>query len=136
MPTTNAKIAKQLTYRLRPDYGQAIVTLTDAVTRKRKDYWLGEYDSPESHEMYRRVLASWEGSGRRLIDVNELPKASTNSTTITELIYKYKQHLDVTYKRPSRQTIYMALRVLRQYFGSTAAVEFGCPAVSDLFASK
>ena len=62
MPTTNAKIAKQPTYRLRPDYGQAIVTLTDAVTRKRKDYWLGEYESPASYEMYRRVLAAWEGT--------------------------------------------------------------------------
>lgn len=60
-PTTNAKIAKQPTYRLRPDYGQPIVTLTDAVTRKRKDYWLGEYESPASYEMYRRVLAAWEG---------------------------------------------------------------------------
>jgi hypothetical protein len=125
VPTKKAKIAKLPSYRLRPDYGQAIVTLTDAVTRKRRDYWLGEYDSPESHEMYRRVLASWEGSGRRLIEMNDVPKASINSTTITELIYKYKQHVDVTYKRPSCQTIYMALRVLRQYFGSTAATEFG-----------
>jgi hypothetical protein len=44
-----AKLAtKQKTpkYRERVPYGQAIVTLTDAVTRQRKDYWLGEMNSP------------------------------------------------------------------------------------------
>src|SRR5436190_10907928 len=50
-----AKIAtkpKTPEYRERVPYGQAIVTLTDTVTKKRKDYWLGEFDSPASREMY------------------------------------------------------------------------------------
>ncbi len=43
-------------YRQRKDYDQAIVTLTDSVTGYRKDYWLGPYGSPESREMYHRIL--------------------------------------------------------------------------------
>ena len=35
-------------YRQRTGYDQAIVTLTDSVTRKRRDYWLGEFGSPDS----------------------------------------------------------------------------------------
>ena len=36
---------QQPTYRQRKGYDQAIVTLTDSVTRYRKDYWLGTYGS-------------------------------------------------------------------------------------------
>ena len=32
-------------YRKRSGYDQAIVTLTDADTKRRRDYWLGEYGS-------------------------------------------------------------------------------------------
>ena len=57
---------QQPSYRQRKGYDQAIVTLTDSVTRYRKDYWLGPYDSSESRELYHRVLAQWESGGRRL----------------------------------------------------------------------
>ena len=36
---------QQPSYRQRKGYDQAIVTLTDSVTRYRKDYWLGPYDA-------------------------------------------------------------------------------------------
>ncbi len=35
---------QQPSYRQRKGYDQAIVTLTDSVTRYRKDYWLGTYE--------------------------------------------------------------------------------------------
>jgi len=38
MPTKNAKPGRVPAYRLRTGYDQAIVTLTDAVTKKRRDY--------------------------------------------------------------------------------------------------
>jgi len=38
-PTTTRKPPA---YRQRTGYTQAIVTLTDAITKRRKDYWLGE----------------------------------------------------------------------------------------------
>lgn len=36
---------KTPSYRKRPDRDQPLVTLTDAVTKRRKDYWLGPYGS-------------------------------------------------------------------------------------------
>jgi hypothetical protein len=52
------------------------------VTGKRRDYGLGEHDSPASHEMHRRVLAKWDACGRRLFDPNEVPKGATEKKTI------------------------------------------------------
>ena len=54
---------QQPSYRQRTGYNQAIVTLTDSVTRYRKDYWLGPYGSPQSRELYHRVLAPEEFVG-------------------------------------------------------------------------
>ena len=45
-------------YRQRTGYHQAIVTLSDVVTRKRRDDWLGEYNSPASRERYHRLIAA------------------------------------------------------------------------------
>ncbi len=53
-------------YRQRPGYYQAIVTLSDSVTKERRDYWLGEFDSPASRARYHRLIAEWKASGRRL----------------------------------------------------------------------
>lgn len=48
---------KTPSYRKRAGRTQALVTLTDSVTRQRRDYWLGEHGTPESRERYHRVLA-------------------------------------------------------------------------------
>ncbi len=52
-------------YRKRSGYDQAIVTLTDRATKRRRDYWLGEYNTPESRERYHRLVAAWEANDRR-----------------------------------------------------------------------
>src|SRR5262245_9809143 len=62
----NAKNPKTPAYRERVPYGQAIVTLTDAHSGQRKDYWLGEFNSPASREMYHRLVAEWVASGHQL----------------------------------------------------------------------
>ncbi|MDQ7014250.1 MAG: hypothetical protein Q9O74_10180, partial [Planctomycetota bacterium] len=63
---TTKTTRKPPAYRQRKGDDQAIVTLTDSVTGKRRDYWLGEFDSPESREVYYRLLAEYEALGRRL----------------------------------------------------------------------
>jgi integrase len=113
------------TYRERGGYSQAIVTLTDSVTGKRKDYWLGDFNSPASREMYGRVIAEWERLGRRLPPPVDAPKSTIEKLAVNEVIHAYKRHVDVAYKVQTRHTIYMVMRLLRQYFGSTAAEEFG-----------
>lgn len=45
------------TYRLHKASGQGIVTLTDAVSGRRKDVFLGQHNSKESRIAYARVLA-------------------------------------------------------------------------------
>ena len=57
-------MAKIPSYRIRAGYDPALVTLRDARTKKRRDYWLGPANSPESREKYHIVIAAWEASGR------------------------------------------------------------------------
>ncbi|MBS0198278.1 MAG: hypothetical protein JSR77_16115 [Planctomycetes bacterium] len=72
-------MAKTPSYRPRTGYSQAIVTLTDSATGKRRDYWLGEFGTPASREMYHRLVAEWEGNGRRLPTVEPLPLAASTA---------------------------------------------------------
>lgn len=39
---------KTPTYRKREGRSQALVTLTDSVTKRRRDFWLGEHGTPVS----------------------------------------------------------------------------------------
>ncbi len=58
---------KPAAYRRRKDSDQALVTLTDSVTGRRRDYWLGKYGSPASRECYHRLIS--EDKQARGIDV-------------------------------------------------------------------
>ena len=75
-------------YRKRKDRNQALVTLTDAVTKRRRDYWLGEYGTPASRERYHRLIAEWEANGRRLPDPEPSVSAGRclDGPTISEVI--------------------------------------------------
>ena len=56
---------KTPSYRQRTGYTQAIVTLTDSVTKRRKAFWLGEFGSTASREAYPRVVAERDAHQRR-----------------------------------------------------------------------
>src|ERR1043165_5498120 len=99
-------------YRPRKGYSQAIVTLTDALTGKRKDYWLGDHGTTASYEIDHRVLADWESRGRRLPPPKKSIEKVERGLTIEQLIAAYKTFVEKTYKRPSQQTIFMVLGVL------------------------
>ena len=95
MPKRNAKRCKTPTDRSRSGYDQAIVTLTDSVTTKRRDYWLGEHDSRESRERYHRVIALWEAGDRRLPPPDpdaphrRVAGNGSNAVTVVEIISEY-----------------------------------------------
>src|SRR5262249_42165330 len=113
-------------YRKRNGYTQALVTLTDAVTRKRRDYWLGEHDSPASRESYHRVIAEWEASGRRLPADCGVPGGSaTGGVTIDEVINEYWKWAQGYYGTKHQSLVKANLRLLRKYFGATPAAQFG-----------
>jgi integrase len=120
-------------YRLHRQSGQAVVTLTDAVTGQRKDCLLGKHDTPASKEDYKRVVLEWEANGRRL------PAAARASDlTITELIDRYWQHVEGYYRHADGsptgevQAMRYALRPLNYLHGPTAAADFGPAAVKTV----
>ena len=49
-------------YRRHKQSGQAIVTLTDALTGRRRDVLLGRHGTKASKEEYRRVVLDWEAN--------------------------------------------------------------------------
>ncbi len=100
-------------YRQRKGYDQAIVTLTDGVTGYRKDYWLGPYGSPESRELYHRVLAQWESGGRRLpVTLDDKP-ADIAQVSVVEVINAYWKWATRQYGhwRPSCSRLHFRSRV-------------------------
>jgi integrase len=111
-------------YRQRSGSNQAIVTLQDAVTKVRRDYWLGDFDTPESRERYHRLIAQWEAQGRVLPAPEQLP-GGPKKITVEEIINSYRKWAESYYTASEATTIKMALRVLRQFYGTTPAEEFG-----------
>jgi integrase len=112
-------------YRLHRQSGQAIVTLTDAVTGHRKDFLLGEHNSEASREEYKRVVVDWEARSRRLPQPEP-----TNDLTIAELIARYWQHVEEYYRHADGtptgevQAMRYALRPLNHLHGKMFVGEF------------
>ena len=110
------------TYRLRRDRGGAVVTLTDSVTKSRREIWLGEYGTAESQQRYERVIAEWLTCGRRL------PAAKTSmigGPTVDELIYEYWPTMERAYSPSYLSTLRAAIRLLRSMYGASTADSFG-----------
>jgi len=117
-------------YRKRHDRNQAIVTLTDAVTKRRRDYWLDEPGSPQSREMYHRVIAEWEANGRRLFDADfEKPPVGgdgdDDGITISELCARFWRTRAVQLNKREQDHHKSLIRLLRRSCGSTPASSFG-----------
>jgi integrase len=110
------------TYRLHKQSGQAIVTVSANGTRK--DLLLGKYNSPESKEEYRRVLADLE-AGRLRLD-------APADITVNELCARYWKHALEYYpngpdgKEASELADFRyAIREFREFAGHAPAREFG-----------
>jgi integrase len=113
-------------YRRHKQSRQAIVTLTDACTGRRRDVLLGSYGTKASMEEYRRVVLDWEASERRLPS-----SAPTLDLTIAELIDRYWQHVETYYRHEDGtatgevQAMRYALRPLKHLHANTPARQFG-----------
>ena len=112
-------------YRRHKSSGQAIVTLTDG-TGRRRDVLLGKHGSAASRTEYARVIAEWEGAGRRL----SVP-ATLADLTVTELIVRYWAHAKEYYRSPDGKHTSevvgcrVSLRPLAHLYGDTSAKAFG-----------
>ncbi len=114
-------------YRKRNGYTQALVTLTDAATKRRKDYWLGDHGTPESREAYHRVIAEWEANGRRWPDpatCAPLP-SDADDVQVKRIIRDYWRWASSYYHETRAGAVKSALRLLRSLYGETPASQFG-----------
>jgi integrase len=113
-------------YRLHRQSGQAVVTLTDSVTGRRKDHLLGKYDTAESKEEYKRVVLDWEARGRRLAHADH-----KDDLTLAELIARYRKHVEEYYRHADGtptgevQAMRYALRPLNHLCGPMPVSGFG-----------
>ena len=114
-------------YRLHRQSGQAVVTLRDAPSGRRRDVLLGPHGTPASRAEYARVVGEWEASGRRLA----APVAGASDVTVSELILAFLTYADGHYSEEGREVVQfkLSLRPLRELYGPTPARRFGPKAV-------
>lgn len=107
--------------------GQGVVTLTDAGHKRRRDYYLGEYGTPESRERYYRLIAAWESAGRHWPPAwfDRPGVEATSDLRINEVIAEYWEWAREYYRPQHAKTVACALRLLRQFYGQSRAVDFG-----------
>ena len=117
---------KTPSYRRRKGCAQAIVTLTDAVTKRRRDYRLGEHETPASRELYHRVIAAWQANRRRLPRLDHSAAFHPpGKSTIAEILVEYWRWAKEYYHPTRAGAIKSALRILRSYYGQAEAISFG-----------
>lgn len=106
-------------YRFHKASGQALVEI------RGKHIYLGKYDSPESHELYKQLIA------QHFSDNPVLADASTEkSIKVKALVLKYFRFAKGYYLKNGQPTdeitsLRIILRRLRKMYGSTQAKDFG-----------
>ncbi len=110
-------------YRHKKNRNTAIVTLTDSVTKERRDYQLGDYDTPQSRERYHCLIAQWEAADRRLPARKR--QAGEGGATINEVIAAYMPVAAQKFSPTRMFAIKDSLRILRELYGSSVAEDFG-----------
>lgn len=123
MPKLNHAVPK---YRLHKASGQAVVTIQGRV------HYLGPWQSKASQLEYDRLIGEWLAAGR--------PQVTTpveTDVTVIELIAAYWTFAQSYYVKNGEPTgtipgIKVALRILRETYGHTSAVDFGPLALKSL----
>lgn len=117
---------KTPSYRKRPGRGQALVTLTDSATKRRRDYWLGKYGSAESRERYHRVIAEWETRGRRLPSTRfDAPSHDGDGVKLVVLAREFYRWARESYDRGELRSFLVVINLMRKYCGRLPAAQFG-----------
>lgn len=109
-------------YSLHKPTGQARVQING------KTYYLGKYDSPESHERYERLISEWFGSAF---------DADRETLTISRLAILYVEFARQYYRKNGKETsevacIQLALRQLVKKCGREKASKFGARRLKDV----
>jgi len=95
-----------------------------------KDHYLGKYDSEESREKYRRVVAEWFATAHPSRVHSPAAPGPADGLTVNELILAYARFVDAYYVKDGHPTveptnIRLVLRIVRRLYGTTPAGSFG-----------
>jgi integrase len=120
------RLTKRLpAYRLHKASGQAIVSLNS------RDFYLGPWNSPESHAEYSRLIKAWNANGRRSVPVAEPAEAPSaeDELSMAELMVAYLGHVDSYYIKNGKptsepNTVRQALKFVRRLYRSLPAAKF------------
>jgi integrase len=113
-------------YRLHRQSGQAVVTLTDAVTGQRRDFLLGQHGARASRAEYSRLLAEWHANDRRLVTAVD----HVADVTVLELLAAFWPWAEKHYRRPDGTVTNelndyrLSLHPLAHLYGTLAAADF------------
>src|SRR4051812_15028776 len=124
-------------YRLHKQSGQAVVTLTDGPSGRRRDVLLGPFDTPESRQEYLRVIGEWAARDRTLAAATPAPPAATD-LSVAEMLLAFWRFAEGHYRHadgsPTGElaNLRYALRPLRERYGHTPAAAFGPLALKAL----
>jgi integrase len=93
------------------------------VTIDGRDFYLGRWNSPESHVRYDRRIAEWLANGRRLPG----PEARAGQQTVSEIILAFDTYAEQRYPASGREleNFRRAFEPLRDLYGRAAVRDFG-----------
>ena len=127
---------KTPTYRQHSS-GLAVVTLPDVATGRRRDFMLGEFNSPESRARYHELIAAWEQRGRRLPDSPAAP-TQARAVSVNEALELFYDDMQRRCRKPSGEPTGTApdfaitIDYLRRLFGQMPLAEFGADQLERL----
>jgi len=118
-----SRLPKPATYRRRTVRGRSVayVTIRDLFTGRIKDFWLGPYGSPESHQAYSRLIAEWTACEGRLPDSH----VTEDVLTIQAMTDGYWAAEAVHYAVSEEYTIRSVIKLLSELYGDLPAIDFG-----------
>jgi integrase len=120
------KIDQNPSYRRHKASGQAVVSLNG------RQFYLGQWKSPESKQNYDRMVAEWRAGHCRIA------AKGASDITVCEVIAAFRRHAASYYKSPDgRPTSELAnyhspLCLLQRFYGPTPATDFGPLALKAL----
>lgn len=114
---------KTPSYRRHKASGQAIVTLTDRNTRRRRDVLLGPHNTPESRKLYDETIAEWLANGRVLDAEADVGSPLTpGKHSVASVILAYWRHVLARYGLSEDDTLPSHLQSIRSALGMARSV--------------
>lgn len=93
-----------------------------------RDHYLGAHGTEESRLTYDRLIAEWLASGRRSEPLNDdggLPSVSVNEVLLAFVDHAERYYRDGDQVSKEVVNLKLALRPVKQLYGTTAADKFG-----------